>query len=100
MTTIPTPSGRGSWSSTTSLSKATKPACSKSRIVGERLGDVAFLGVSQARCLSEVETVAREVIADLTEIDPNEVEVEVTVDPRPITHPSSVAASALPPPAS
>ena len=37
------------------------------------------LGVSQARSLAEVEEVARNVIADLLEIDADDVEVEVEV---------------------
>ena len=59
-----------------------------------------ILGVSQARRLSDVETVAREVIADLTEVDQSEVEVEVTVLRDRVTHQSAVAASDRPPPAS
>lgn len=55
-----------------------------------------MLGVSQARRLSDVETVARAVIADLTEVEQSEVEVEVTVDWGPVTHQSGVAASARP----
>ena len=44
-----------------------------------------MLGVSQARRLTEVESIAREVIADLTEVDPNEVDVEVTIQtPAPV----------------
>ena len=38
-----------------------------------------MLGVSQARNLAEVEEVARNVVADLLEIDANDVEVEVEV---------------------
>ena len=37
------------------------------------------LGVSQARNLAEVEEVARHVVADLLEIDADDVEVEVEV---------------------
>ena len=37
------------------------------------------LGVSQARSLAEVEEVARNVVADLLEIDADDVEVEVEV---------------------
>ncbi len=37
-----------------------------------------MLGVSQARRLTKVEPPAREVIAELTEVDPSRVEVEVT----------------------
>ena len=38
-----------------------------------------MLGVSQARNLAEVEEVARNVVADLLEIDADDVEVEVEV---------------------
>ena len=38
-----------------------------------------MLGVSQARSLTEVEEVARNVVADLLEIDADDVEVEVEV---------------------
>ena len=38
-----------------------------------------MLGVSQARFLSEVDQVARNVVADLLEIDADDVEVEVEV---------------------
>ena len=44
-----------------------------------------MLGVSQARRLTEVEPTAREVIAELTEVDPSRVEVEVTIRmPEPV----------------
>ena len=36
-----------------------------------------MLGVSQARSLAEVEEVARSVVADLLEVDADDVEVEV-----------------------
>lgn len=52
-----------------------------------------MLGVSQARRLSDVETVAREVIADLTEVDQSEVEVEVSVVRDRVAHQSTIAAS-------
>lgn len=42
------------------------------------------LGVSQARRLSAVPKVARSLIADLLEIDPDEVEVQVSVS-QPIS---------------
>ena len=38
-----------------------------------------MLGVSQARSLAEVEEVARSVVADLLEVDADDVEVEVEV---------------------
>ena len=38
-----------------------------------------MLGISQARNLAEVEEVARNVVADLLEIDADDVEVEVEV---------------------
>ena len=38
-----------------------------------------MLGVSQARNLAEVEEVARNVVADLLDIDADDVEVEVEV---------------------
>lgn len=52
--------------------------------ISEGLPDYMFAH-TQARRLTEVETVAREVIADLTEVDPSDVEVEVTIQtPAPI----------------
>ena len=51
-----------------------------------------MLGVSQAQSLDEVEDVARNVVADLLEIDPNEVVLRVSV-----THPGEAEGSvALP----
>ena len=38
-----------------------------------------MLGVSQARSLAEVEEVARSVVADLLEVDADDVEVEVEI---------------------
>ena len=39
-----------------------------------------MLGVSQVRCLDDVEHVARSVVADLLEIEPNEITLQVSVD--------------------
>ena len=43
------------------------------------------LGVSQARRLTEVEDVARSLIADLLEIEPDDIAVDVAVElPEPV----------------
>ncbi|MDE0668301.1 MAG: hypothetical protein OXI48_04660 [bacterium] len=44
------------------------------------------LGVSQARSLTEVGAVARSLIADLLEIDPDEIALDIDVEaPEPVS---------------
>ena len=51
-----------------------------------------MLGVSQASSLQEVEDVARNVVADLLEIEPDEIDVNVSV-----ARPDGAASGARPP---
>lgn len=41
------------------------------------------LGVTQARRLSELDSVTKDVIADLTEVDPDTIDVDIRVDVPP-----------------
>ena len=55
-----------------------------------------MLGVSQARCLEEVEHVAGSVVADLLEIKPNEITLRVSVDPCEPQGSVAIPGSAVP----